>query len=64
MSCSSMLDTKAPPPAPAPRVVSLGGVSLSSPVSAHPTPSVSTIISRTKQVVTSSSPVLLQPAHR
>ena len=61
---SSMLDTKAPPPAPAPRVVSLGGVSLSSPVSAHPTPSVSTIISRTKQVVTSSSPVLLQPAHR
>ena len=47
-----------------PRVVSLGGLSLTSPVSGQPPPSVSTIISRTKQVVTSSSPVLLQPANR
>ena len=57
-------DVKAPQ---APRVVSLGGLSLTSPVSGHhqaPAPSVSTIISRTKQVVTSSSPVLLQPANR
>ena len=54
-------------PGQAPRVVSLGGLSLTSPVSGHPqppAPSVSTIISRTKQVVTSSSPVLLQPANR
>ncbi len=57
-------DVKAPQ---APRVGSLGGLSLTSPVSGHhqaPAPSVSTIISRTKQVVTSSSPVLLQPANR
>ena len=61
-------DNKAPggPGAQAPRVVSLGGLSLTSPVSGQPpqAPSVSTIISRTKQVVTSSSPVLLQPANR
>jgi len=44
-----------------PRVVSLGGVSLAS----GPASSVSTIISqvRPKQVVTSSTPVLLQPAN-
>ena len=65
---SSMLgpgQDKAPGGQPqAPRVVSLGGLSLTSPVSGQPQPSVSTIISRTKQVVTSSSPVLLQPANR
>jgi len=54
---------KAPGGPQAPRVVSLGGLSLTSPVSGQPPPSVSTIISRTKQVVTSSSPVLLQPAN-
>ena len=45
-----------PPPGPGPRLVSLGGVTLTTPTQPQP--------SRAKQVVSSSTPVLLQPANR
>lgn len=43
------------------RIVSLGGVTLTTP---SPVSAVSNIINRAKQNVTSSTPVLLQPANR